>query len=551
MNSAFIGKLKPLLVYLVPMAVMSPSLIWIALDKSVWTWDPALYGKNSVELFFVLIYSPTRWMSWMLDVLRSQAPGVSWFGQFFLPLGYLVGSIDVGLLLSIWLTQALTLVLLYKAIWELSGHNQLVSVTGCLVIASAPLFVAISHLYLTEPLQLLAVTWFLLIMSFAPKWNRAFILSQLLVATPVAMLAKVSSPLYCLGPGLVALWYVGKPAPPSLVRRNGRVIVALAGGILLNLAAIAWYYRNITHVIQHVSVASSGPIAELYGKKDSFLDAMFFWLGAIQNSFFLPIVLLIIGVTFGFAIVRYFVNSKTQTKHFTICSAIAVLQILIVLSTFSLASNRDPRFLLPLLPYFALLICWNAVQINRPLLTIAVIFIFLVQFIAAHGQALGILSPNHPISGYLLPVNTNSSTALTVDSIISKTCTETRPERYWNIVGDQKPWLNVNTLGYTAAKKLAPSNRQRCYYEYLGYVVSDLDKAWNHVLSLNPFYYITSDPKIYPISADKLDQAINQLNIPILMKVQASGLFELEPPLPEDPGILIFRRKEIDPAGSG
>jgi len=112
-------------------------------------------------------------------------------------------------------------------------------------------------------------------------------------------------------------------------------------------------------------------------------------------------------------------------------------------------------------------------------------------------------------------------------------------------VGDQKPWLNVNTLGYTAAKKLAPENRQRCYYGYLGFMVSDLDKTWNYVLSVNPLYYITSDPKIYPISDDKQDQALNQLNIPVLKKVQTSGLFKPEPTLPEDSGVLIFRRKEI------
>jgi len=53
---------------------------------------------------------------------------------------------------------------------DLSARNELVAITGCLVIASAPLFVAMSHQYLTEPLQLLAVGWFVLIMSFAPKW---------------------------------------------------------------------------------------------------------------------------------------------------------------------------------------------------------------------------------------------------------------------------------------------------------------------------------------------------------------------------------------------
>ena len=114
-------------------------------------------------------------------------------------------------------------------------------------------------------------------------------------------------------------------------------------------------------------------------------------------------------------------------------------------------------------------------------------------------------------------------------------------------MGDQKPWLNVNTLGYMAAKKLAPENRQRCNYGYLGFMVSDLDETWNYVLSLNPLYYITSDPKIYPISADKQDQAANQLNIPVLRRIQNSGRFELEPPLAEDPGVLIFRRKEVDP----
>ena len=218
----------------------------------------------------------------MLDLLGAQAPGVSWFGQLFVPLGYFLGSIDVGLLLSIWVTQALTLVLMYRSISQLSGQDQLLSITGCLVVASAPLFVGMSHQYLAEPLQLLAVAWFVMIMSFAPKWNRAFILSQLVVATPVAMLAKVSSPLYCVGPGLIALWYVFKPTRSSFVKHEWlqkRVVVALAAGVLLNLAASAWYYRNITYVIQHVSIASSGPIAELYGKKDSFLQCNAFLVG--------------------------------------------------------------------------------------------------------------------------------------------------------------------------------------------------------------------------------------------------------------------------------
>jgi hypothetical protein len=58
-------------------------------------------------------------------------------------------------------------------------------------------------------------------------------------------------------------------------------------------------------------------------------------------------------------------------------------------------------------------------------------------------------------------------------------------------------------------------------------------------------HYITSDPAIYPIPADKLDQAINQLTISVLKKVQCGGLFEIQPSLSEDPVIWIFRRKKF------
>jgi hypothetical protein len=73
---------KSLLDYLTPLVVVSPSLIWIALDKSVWTWDPALYGKSSIELLVNLVYAPTDWISQMLDVLGGHALAVSWLAKF-------------------------------------------------------------------------------------------------------------------------------------------------------------------------------------------------------------------------------------------------------------------------------------------------------------------------------------------------------------------------------------------------------------------------------------------------------------------------------------
>jgi hypothetical protein len=541
-----------MLAYLVPLAAISPSLVWIALDKSVWTWDPAYYGKNSVELFFTLIHAPKDWISQMLHVLHASAPGVCWFGQLFVPLGYFLGSFDVGLLLSIWVTQAFTLVLMYRSVWELSSHDHLVSMAGCLALASAPLFVGMSHQYFAEPLQLLAVAWFIMIMSFAPRWNRAFILSQLVVATPVAMLAKVSSPPYCVGPGLVALGYVFKTRSSSPVKhewRQKRVIVTLAAGVLLNLATIGWYHRHIIYVIQHVLVSSSGPVAEIYGKKDSFLNAMLFWLGAVQNSFFLPTVLLISGLIFGFAVMRYFISSKTRSKHFTICSGIAILQVGIVLAIFSLNSNRDSRFLLPLLPYFSLLICWSVAQISRPKLTGLTILLFSAQLASTYGQALGSIARNPTITWYLIPANRDQKQATILNSIVSRTCVKTDLHRYWNIIGIEKPWLNQNSAGYFAAKKLAPQSRVGCDYGSVFNLYEFApDKIWSNILSLKIHYYIAMSPDSHPVPPDSYSQAINRDYLSMLKKIESSGLFEAEPPLPEDPDVLIFRRNEIGPA---
>jgi len=97
MNSPLPDKFKPLVVYMLPLAMVAPSLIWIALDHSVWMWDEAIYGKGSVELFYTLSHSPKRWLRLIFNILHEQAPGVSWLGQFFVPLGYLAGSIDAGL----------------------------------------------------------------------------------------------------------------------------------------------------------------------------------------------------------------------------------------------------------------------------------------------------------------------------------------------------------------------------------------------------------------------------------------------------------------------
>jgi hypothetical protein len=184
-------------------------------------------------------------------------------------------------------------------------------------------------------------------------------------------------------------------------------------------------------------------------------------------------------------------------------------------------------------------------QINRPIPTALTILVFSIQLGSSYGQALGIIAQIPTISGWLLPQNSDPREATILNAIVSSTCTKVGSDRYWNIIGIEKPWLNRESAGYFAAKNLGPHNGIGCYYSTVHIWFLDLDKIWSHILSLQIRYYVTMNPDVDTVAADKHSQAINHNYLPMLKKVRSSGLFELERPLPEDPGILIFRRKEI------
>ena len=81
-----------------------PALAWILLDRAPLSGDDSVYGSASLELFRTLHTSPTQWFSRAMDVLVSKPNGLIWIGQFFVPVGRLMGTVDRGLLLSVWLT---------------------------------------------------------------------------------------------------------------------------------------------------------------------------------------------------------------------------------------------------------------------------------------------------------------------------------------------------------------------------------------------------------------------------------------------------------------
>jgi hypothetical protein len=148
----------------------------------------------------------------------------------------------------------------------------------------------------------------------------------------------------------------------------------------------------------------------------------------------------------------------------------------------------------------------------------------------------------------------NQKEAKTLNAVISRTCVKTAAEPYWNIIGIELLWLNSHSANYVAAKTLGLDDRLGCYYvSVYDSVEFDPNIIWTKILSKNVHYYVAVNPDSNPVpSGDAHLQAVNRNYLPMLKKVQSSGLFELEPPLAEDPDVLIFRRKDpkIEAGGS-
>lgn len=540
-NSSILAK-KPVFnkiaVYALLLLLIAPSLIWIRLDQAVWAWDQSGYGQASVDLFYTLANEPGQWPEALLQALKRKPPAIAWAGQFFVPLRMLTGSIEAGLLVSVVIVQFLSLIVMYQALYQLSGGRLLISLAGVMVMASASLFVGLSHQFLVEPLQLLAVSWFILVMSFAPKWDRAFILSQLFAATVFAMLVKTSSPIYCIGPGLLALRYVVWPNPiqRSVTAGKKRTVFFLGVGVLLIVLAIGWYSHNLEAVIRHVSISSTGPVAELYGKSEPFLNSFVYWLGAAQQNFFAPFVLEGVVLIVIAGIIRFIINRQTTSAHFNWCGGIALLQIIFVLAVFSTSPNRDNRYLLPLLPYVSLLMCWVLYQVNIKLITWISIAAFSLQLVWVYSQAFAFINLSPQASTWLQPVSRNPHQSIVLNAIVSRTCNQDSAGQY-TVIGVELPWLNSETVSYFASKRRL-ENHLRCYYIPLGFAQSDPEVVIAAVMTVDPQYFVTLDPDLYPIPAD----AFNQVSVKILDEARTEKTIAEESPLAEDPAVLFFHR---------
>lgn len=530
--------------YLIIFLLISPNIIWIVLDQQVWPWDQAWYGEVSVQLFYDLIHSPLNWCSAMISAFGTKAPGIAWLGQFFVPVGQLIGSINVGLLLSIVVTQFITILLIYHIIFELT-HNHIISIICCLFMSSAPLAVGLTHQYFTEPIQTLSITWIILIMVFAPSWKTDKIILNLLSSVSLAMISKITSPLYVVIPILVIFYHIYN----SFENKNTNIEARLnifkiqplhIVAFILIISSFLWYINNIKSILSFAVLASSSEASLLYGYKSDFLTKIQFWVSASQKSFFTPISLVFIAALTIYIFIRKLTvlkkvsNSLKQSYLFSYC-VVSAISICLVLIVFSFQVNQETRYLMPILPHFAIILSWLLTQVNQKPIMYFMMLVFTLQLLVVHGQALGITQVNSNLSNWLYPIDVSNNYNQLLNKIVDATCNTNERYRY-NVIGLELPWFNANSVSYLSAQQMLERNF-RCYYTSLGYAEKDIERSWKRLFDLNVNYFVTLQPDLHPKPANPL----NMVSLPILDRIEKSPQFKLHSSVDIHP-VLLYRQ---------
>ncbi len=519
-----------------------PSVVYVALDQSVWPWDPASYGEHALSLYLKLLHG--HWLYAMFHISGPHAPGIEWLGQWLIPLERWTGSTERALLLLTLFCQAATIALLWATLRELTGGALLPTIAGCLFVAAAPIYVGLSTKFFVEPMQLAAVTGLLWTAAGSTRLPRTTTLLALLLWGSAAMLAKITTPLYCFVPAAAAIWNLRRPPTQPDLARGSTMPSLLLGSVGLALAAMvaAWYQVNFRALLDFAAMASSSSTAELYGHRASFLVKVAGWFqdaGPCFTRWDLGIAFTIIAAASA-ALTRFHPAPRaTAGPLLSAAALLAGIQIAAIVGVISLNVNEDARFSYAVLPYAGVVIAWLISRISPPAFGVACVGLLAFQYANVHALALGLL--DDPSLCQVNPVERNPRKREALASLVA-TIADSRSDGRKVFVDVELPWLNQNACRFEARKQSRSTGAMPVFAGF-GFDLLDADEAWKAILVSHPVLVIAwAGPAE---SGERTDLvALNRNSEAVLEKLRASASF-VETGLAADSRVRVFRSQPV------
>jgi hypothetical protein len=527
--------------FIFALLLLLPSLLWVFRDRSVWPWDQAWYGEVTLDLYYLLRTDPSGWLYLMVHAFGAKAPGIAWLGQFFAPLGRLIGHREPALLLSVLLCQAATLLVTFRIGRILAPETPEIAIAGTAFLAAAPLFVAMSHQYVVEPMQAFAISLVFLAAAEAPRIPRLAVIALLITAAAIGMAAKVSTPLYALLPGLLALSRIVRAESGMMPSRKWYAHIALALSVGLLALTAAWYLQNFTPMLRHVVQTSSGDVALDYGHPDIFLHKLDYWIKSTWHAFgpyeLLPAVFLLFVAG---TVRRHLANALVWQNHEVPLVAAALGQLFVVLGAFAMNVNEETRYLLPLGPVLAILLMAGLRWLGFRSLIWLVLIILMSHFVRTYEQVWGALPSDANFSPWIRQPVLEPADYMRAAQAEAASCIPQTRDRI-NVVAVEYPSLNANSLAFFSAQARL-SRGFRCQYTSLGYAETDVDRAVRRIFELQSPFIIS-----VPASLQPAPDFVNRVSLPFLQFLENSPAIKAIP-LPDGVRFLLFRNLKAYPS---
>ena len=334
-------------------AILAVNSYWIVVNTTPPAWDQSWYLETSVVLYRTLSHQgPAAFAAAFADALGGIKPPL--ITILPIPFYYLLGPHeDAAALVCLGLIVTFNVFLFALIASRSSARHALFTVV---ITSKMPIYLALSHQFLVDyGVGTLTLIWTYLLLKSDLYANRK--VDVLLgVALGLGLLIKFLFPLYAIAQGLVIFVARLRRDPLRSWPRIALDVAIVLGTAFL--VAGTWYVPNWRAAVEHGLSAGVGEIAGNYSMGNvlawstisTYWRSLFINWGMSSYTFALLLVLLL-----AFVVKRLL---RPARPALTLDGVVFGAWFLVPFTVLTLGTNKDGRWLLPILPVIGYLVAY-------------------------------------------------------------------------------------------------------------------------------------------------------------------------------------------------
>ncbi|MBI3696776.1 MAG: glycosyltransferase family 39 protein [Acidobacteria bacterium] len=499
-------------------------------DRRPPTFDDAWYLETGLGFYHTLTHDGLLpFLSSYAGSFRTKAPLIS---VLPLPFYLVLGTRYHTAILVNFLFIAVTNVYLFLLGRRLFSAG--VGLAAVVFYQTMPLAFGLSRVFMPDyGLAALVVMWIYYLVA-SERFSRGSANIALGVVAGLGLLMKILFPVYVAGPFLVVWWLTEK--------KSWRPLAAIALPALA--LAATWYPFHLTTILRYAWQAGYGEIGEQYSGG---FARWFVQLVSQGLGFSYAVGIVVLGLA-ALALNRMRVERSERT-------GVLLGWLALPLVILAAGRNREIRFLLPVLPTFALLLAACLFRVARrpvaqALLAVLMAFLPLRLFaeLSSHSAAPEHHGFEHPLQvgpfivfgrdlGWARPPDARGDWGQ--DRVLEALHLMTPPvaTRRYVIVGIEHPYLNANLFQYLNAYKNYP-----LLFNSLGYAETSAQRAVELIYSRDARFLVMGEG----FHSHDLVETFNRVNDDIQARLDRGELpfrFRARIPLNEKRSAVIYERE--------